>query len=84
MYTVERYRAGRFWALYDGRELVCVTVYKKGANAVKERLERLRVLPPASDKPPRGRHWMSEEGAVSRTSVVSQQGSTAKCFRVND
>ncbi len=44
MYTVERYRKTRFWALYEAGELVCVTVYKKGANAVKERLERLERL----------------------------------------
>ena len=47
MITVERYRKTRFWAVYDAGELVCVTVYKKGANAVKARLEglRLRVAP---------------------------------------
>jgi len=38
--TVERYARTRFWALYENRQLVCVTVYKKGANAVKERIER--------------------------------------------
>ena len=38
--TIQRYRKTRFWAVYDAGELVCVTVYKKGANAVKERLER--------------------------------------------
>ncbi len=30
---------GRSFAVYDGDELVCVTVYKKGANEVKRRLE---------------------------------------------
>ena len=29
----------RNWAVYDGPELVCVTVYKKGAVEVKRRLE---------------------------------------------
>jgi hypothetical protein len=29
----------RHWAVYDGPELVCVTVYKKGAAEVKRRLE---------------------------------------------
>jgi hypothetical protein len=29
----------RYYALYDGDELVCVTVYKKGALEVKRRLE---------------------------------------------
>jgi hypothetical protein len=28
----------RHFALYDGEELVCVTVYKKGAQEVKRRL----------------------------------------------
>jgi hypothetical protein len=43
MFTVERYRKTRFWAVYDAGELVCVTVYKKGANAVKTRLESVHV-----------------------------------------
>lgn len=29
----------RYYALYDGEDLVCVTVYKKGAMEVKRRLE---------------------------------------------
>ena len=29
----------RYYALYEGRNLVCVTVYKKGALEVKRRLE---------------------------------------------
>ena len=41
-YGIKRYGTGRFWALYEGGELVCVTVYKKGAKAVQERLEALR------------------------------------------
>ena len=32
----------RYFALYDGDELVCVTVYKKGAREVKRRIEELR------------------------------------------
>ncbi len=40
MLTIERYRRTRFWGLYEAGELLCVTVYKKGARAVKERLER--------------------------------------------
>jgi hypothetical protein len=31
----------RHWAVYDGSELVCVTVSKKGALEVKRRLERV-------------------------------------------
>ena len=29
----------RYYALYDGEDLICVTVYKKGALEVKRRLE---------------------------------------------
>jgi hypothetical protein len=29
----------RHWAVYDGSELVCVTVYKRGALEVMRRLE---------------------------------------------
>lgn len=39
MITIERYGGTRFWAVYDLDELVCVTVYKKGAIAVKDRLD---------------------------------------------
>lgn len=38
-YRIERYRRTRFFALYDHDELVAVTAYKKGAAAVRERLE---------------------------------------------
>ena len=31
----------RHWAVYDGPELICVTVYKKGALEVKRRLESI-------------------------------------------
>jgi hypothetical protein len=39
MITIERYRGKRFWAVYEDGALLCLTVYKKGAKAVKERLE---------------------------------------------
>jgi len=51
VFTVERYRKTRFWAVYDAGELVCVTVYKKGANAVKARLEGLHLgVGPAEER----------------------------------
>lgn len=37
---IEKY-GNRYFALYDGGELVCVTVYKKGAHEVKRRIEEL-------------------------------------------
>jgi hypothetical protein len=36
--VIEHY-GDRYYALYDGEDLVCVTVYKKGALEVKRRLE---------------------------------------------
>jgi len=37
---IERYRKTRFWALYDeAGELICVTVYKRGALEVMRRLQ---------------------------------------------
>ncbi len=38
-FLIQHY-GNRYFALYDGEELVCVTVYKKGAMEVKRRLER--------------------------------------------
>ena len=38
---IERYGETRFFGLYDGDELVCVTVYKRGAKEVKKRLEEM-------------------------------------------
>ena len=35
-YTITKW--GRFWAVFDGAELVCLTVYKKGAREVVRRL----------------------------------------------
>ncbi len=37
----------RHWAVFEGYELVCVTVYRKGALEVKKRLEQR-----ASEQPP--------------------------------
>jgi len=36
---IERYKNTRHWALYDGQELVVVTVYRRGAQEVQRRLE---------------------------------------------
>ena len=53
--TIERY--GRFWAVYDGNpsdskqdgvgQLVCLTVYRKGAREVVRRLKA--TVPPAEE-----------------------------------
>jgi hypothetical protein len=44
---------GRFWAVYEDEALVCLTVYKKGAHRVIERLmaatgDRKRARAPAA------------------------------------
>jgi hypothetical protein len=37
--TIQRYKRTRFWAVYDaGSTLICVCVYRKGAEAVVQRL----------------------------------------------
>ena len=38
MLRIVRYGTSRFWALYDGPDLVVVTVYKRGAQEVQRRL----------------------------------------------
>jgi hypothetical protein len=45
MLRIERYGNSRFWALYDGQDLVVVTVYKRGAREVQR---RLAAQPPAA------------------------------------
>ena len=45
MLRIARYGTSRFWALYDGQDLVVVTVYKRGAT---ELLRRLAAQAPAA------------------------------------
>jgi hypothetical protein len=45
MLRIVRHGNSRFWALYDGQDLVVVTVYKRGAREV---LRRLAAQPPAA------------------------------------
>jgi hypothetical protein len=42
---IARYKNTRHWALYDGSELVVVTVYRRGAQEVQR---RLAAQPPAA------------------------------------
>lgn len=50
MLTYARYKFTRFWAVYDGNELLCVTVYLKGAMAVVERLTGVKPERPKRKK----------------------------------
>ncbi len=40
----------RYFALYDRGELVCITVYKKGAQEVKRRIEELKSMIEVSNR----------------------------------
>ena len=51
MLSIERYRRTRFWGLYEAGQLLCVTVYKKGAEAAKTRIERGTPAPPPPSPP---------------------------------
>ena len=42
MLCVTRYPHSRFWAVYEDGQLLCVTVYQKGALAVMQRLQQMR------------------------------------------
>jgi YD repeat-containing protein len=45
---VEKYRQGRYWAAYDAEgRLICVTLYRKGAQEVVRRLQGRDSPPPA-------------------------------------
>ena len=48
MLTYSRYRSTRYWAVYDGDELLCVTVYLKGALAVIQRITGVKPEGPTS------------------------------------
>ena len=34
--TIEKYKGGRHWAVYLNGTLLCLTVYRKGAEAIRE------------------------------------------------
>jgi hypothetical protein len=42
MLSITRYGNTRFWALWEGRDLLAVVVYKKGAIALMRRLQQTR------------------------------------------
>lgn len=79
MIRIERY-GRRFWAVYEKGRLLCVTVYKKGANAVKARLEQRSdevdsVAEPATASAPHNR--IAKASAEAGTAVPSPLTNTA-------
>jgi hypothetical protein len=63
MLRIERYGSSRFWALYDGPDLVVVTVYKRGAREVQRRLEA---------QPPAAAQAAAVEAAVQQAQAAAQ------------
>ena len=51
----------RYFALYDKGELVCVTVYKKGAQEVRRRIEELKSMIEEAQ-----RHLQNEEAVLNK------------------
>ena len=72
---IERYKHTRHWALYDGADLVVVTVYRRGAQEVQRRLAaQPRAAParapanghsPLPRHPPSDRVWRAGRGGRS-------------------
>jgi hypothetical protein len=46
VFRYERYKKTRFWAVYEGETLICLTVYLKGALTLIERITGVRPDPP--------------------------------------
>jgi len=59
--TMEIVNWDRYFALYDKEELVCVTVYKKGAQEVKRRIEELKSIIEEAQ-----RHLQNEEAVLNK------------------
>ncbi len=54
---------GRYWAVYDAQGvLICVTVYKKGAEAVVRRLQEMDDA----------QQWQDNNGAGEMAEAVSE------------
>jgi hypothetical protein len=76
MLKIERYGNTRHWAVYDGHELVVVTLYKRGAQEVLRRLQALAppapaVAPAAAAPTPVHRgHGRTAEDCLARTAVL--------------
>ena len=55
------YPYSRFWALYEGDELLAVTVYKKGAVRIAERIKELAPGQIEIWQPPKQSHLEQEQ-----------------------
>jgi hypothetical protein len=75
-FHVERYGGTRFWGLYEGDELLAVTVYRKGAEAVRNRLQEQEAKIAWLSQAPPGQEPEGSErpGAVERLQAERQSG----------
>ncbi len=49
MIEIRKYRQTRFWAVYVDGELLAVTVYRKGAEAIAALIRKMRFSKEAED-----------------------------------
>jgi hypothetical protein len=75
-FHVERYGGTRFWGLYEGDELLAVTVYRKGAEAVRTRLQEQEAKIAQLSQARTGQEPEGPErpGAVERLQAERQSG----------
>lgn len=62
--TMEIVKWDRYFALYDQGELVCITVYKKGAQEVRRRIEELKGMVELAKMPPQNGEASQETSVV--------------------
>src|SRR5262245_42257650 len=48
-FRISRYHYSRFWAVYDGNDLVAVTGYRRGAEEVRRRLQAAAAVEQMTD-----------------------------------
>ena|SRR5712691_9838051 len=79
-YHVERYRDTRQFALYDGDELLAVTMYRKGAETVRDRLQALeaRLAELTQSQPLQEQGRQEGMGAVKRLHAEREGGTPSK------
>jgi hypothetical protein len=79
-YRVARYPYSRFYALYDGDELLAVTVYKKGAEAVRDRLQaqEARIAALTQGQRDQSEANPAQPGAVARLEKERGSGRTSQ------
>ena len=66
----------RYFALYDQGELVCVTVYKKGAQEVKRRIEELKAWSKWQSNPSKrmSQSWFKSNQGKAKLKFLTAKG----------